>query len=100
LLTRNDITRNVVRFFPREPLQQVSLEDGTKKISLHLAALLGAVHERLAVFQEMTAGLDTRTLFAASREVSKQTTYLTGLWTAIDPALTEEHRDVRVLEIS
>lgn len=89
-------TRNVVRFFPRQPLQQISLEDGTEKICLHLAALLRAVHERFAVFQEITAGLDSRCLLAASREVSKQTTYLTGLWTAIDPSLTEEHRDVRV----
>jgi asparagine synthetase B (glutamine-hydrolysing) len=89
-------TRDVVRFFPRQPLQQISLEDGTRKISLHLAALLRAVHERFAVFQEITAGLDSRCLLAASREVSKQTTYLTGLWTSIDPSLTEEHRDVRV----
>lgn len=89
-------TWSTVRFFPRQPLQPLSLDDGVTRISRRLSRLLAGAHGSGPVVQEITAGLDSRCLLAASRGVSADTTYMTGQWTDIDPALSDTHRDITV----
>lgn len=89
-------TREVVRFFPREPLKPISLQQGTHLVSEHLRASVGAARARYLVFQQVTAGLDSRAILAASRDHRTVTTYFTCVWPSLEPAMTGEHRDVAV----
>jgi hypothetical protein len=90
------MTREVVRFFPREPLAKLTLQDGVGRIAEHLRRSIRAAHLRQPIHQQVTAGLDSRCLLAASREVSSATTYFTCIWPMIDPMISEGHRDVTV----
>ena len=89
-------TREVVRFFPREHLEPISLADGTRLISEHLRDSVAAAHARYQVLQQVTAGLDSRAILAASRGHRLQTGYFTCIWPTLEPGMTEEHRDVAV----
>ncbi len=89
-------SREAVRFFPRAPLEPISLEEGTQRIAAHLQGSLAAAHRRYSVYQQITAGLDSRTMLAASRPYRARTTYFTCLWPTLEPGMTEAHRDIAV----
>ena len=48
------------------------------------------------MFQQVTAGLDSRAILAASWAHRLQTAYFTCIWPSVEPSMTEEHRDVAV----
>jgi hypothetical protein len=89
-------TREAVRFFPHEPQASITLAHGIEQIAEHLRAATGAAQRLGPVHQQITAGLDSRTLLAASRDFCAQTTYFTCLWPSLEPSMTVEHRDIDV----
>ena len=89
-------TREAVRFYPRAPLAPISFEDGTERIAAHLRGSVDAAHRHYPVYQQITAGLDSRCILAASRGHSAATTYFTCVWPSLERSMDGNHRDVRV----
>ncbi len=89
-------TREVVRFFPHAPLSPIGLDEGTRRIADHLRSSVRAAHLRYPVYQQITAGLDSRCILAASRDQRAATTYFTCLWPSLERSMTAEHRDVDI----
>jgi hypothetical protein len=89
-------TGEAVRFFPRAAPAPISLDEGTARIAAHLRGSLAAAQRRYRVHQQITAGLDSRTMLAASREHRATTTYFTCLWPSLEPGMTAAHRDIAV----
>ncbi len=80
------------RYWPNKRIANIPLEEGIRKGSELLKALMNSVHKRFKLAFTLTAGWDTRVLLAASREVSKDMFYLTLMY----DGLTEESRDIRI----
>ena len=89
-------TGEAIRYFPRAPLAAITLEEGTQRIAAHLRGSLAGAHRRYRVYQQITSGLDSRTMLAASRDFGASTTYFTCLWPSLEPGMTEAHADIAV----
>jgi len=68
------------RFWPWERLEKVSYRDGVTKVGDLLEKLIIAAAERFRLAVTVTAGYDTRSIFAATRKVSPDVYYYTMLY--------------------
>lgn len=57
--------KGLCRYWPKEPISQISLSQGIKTISEYLIGAMQAITYRSDISMAITAGLDSRTLFAA-----------------------------------
>ena len=89
-------SREAVRYFPNARLEPIGKDEAVELIVAQLRASVAAVHRDHSVFQQITAGLDSRTMLAASREFRDTTTYFTCLWPTLEPGMTERHPDIAV----
>lgn len=89
-------SREAVRYFPDAQPQPTGTDVAVPRITAHLRGSLAAIHRRHRVFQQITAGLDSRTMLAASREFGHATTYFTCLWPSLEPKMTADHPDIAV----
>jgi hypothetical protein len=70
-------SRKVIRYWPRERLSPISISECIPKVSALLSGIIeGAAHRYNLAFA-ISCGLDSRTLFAASRKVAKNIHYIT-----------------------
>lgn len=67
----------VTRFWPIQPLENISLEDCVKESSAILQGILQSAANRYPLAIGISAGLDSRVLLSASRNVSGTITYVT-----------------------
>jgi hypothetical protein len=70
-------TKTSHRFWPWAPLQQVSLAEGVQRGAELLSGLLKSAANRFPLAVPITAGLDSRMLLAAAREVKDEVFYYT-----------------------
>lgn len=84
--------RSVHRFWPRRPLVPLELEDGAKRAATLLRGLVEGATRRFPLAMPVTAGLDSRTLFAASRNVHQLVYY----YTLLIYSLTADSADIAV----
>ena len=84
--------RVVTRFWPNKRLEPISLEEGVSESARILRQSMRAITSRGEAAFAITAGRDSRTLLAASRDVSKK------LWvhTSMYGELTQTSPDMRV----
>ncbi len=66
-----------VRYWPRERIAVESIEDCVEKCSEILRGLYSSIQRRYDLAQGITAGLDSRIILAASRDVGSRIEYLT-----------------------
>lgn len=66
-----------VRYWPKEKLSEESVEDCVEKCSEILHGLYNSIQRRYKLAQGITAGLDSRIILAASREIGSKIEYLT-----------------------
>jgi len=65
----------VTRYWPDEPIPKLSMEKATDKISKLFTGLYESANNRFDLMQPVTAGVDSRALLAASKNVSKDISY-------------------------
>lgn len=82
----------VKRYWPNEPIPKLSLEESTAKISKLFTGLYESANNRFDLIQPVTAGVDSRALLAASKNVSKDVTYFIQKF----DKLTKFSPDIRV----
>lgn len=63
------------RYWPNKPFQNLSLEEGLEKSSNILKALMKSASNRFDLTVGLTAGLDSRLVLAASKEISNKLSY-------------------------
>ena len=89
---RLDVQRSAaVRYWPDQPIPRVSLHDAVQRSTCFLQGAMRAITNRHSVMMAVTAGTDSRTLLAASREVSDRIYYFIN-----DQGLSDKHPDVAV----
>jgi hypothetical protein len=88
-------TRSVHRFWPREKLKVFGPREAIDKSCALLKGQWAAITKRFEPAMPITAGLDTRTLFAASKELSDRIYYYTLMY-CINTPMTEESPDIRI----
>ncbi|MDW3210009.1 MAG: hypothetical protein R8N23_09085 [Reichenbachiella sp.] len=64
-----------VRYFPNEPLDKVEIEAAVNKSAFYLRGFFKAMVRRYPLMIAVTAGMDSRIMLAASREVSQDVFY-------------------------
>ena len=65
------------RYWPNKPFQNLPLEEGLEKSSKILKALMKSASNRFDLAVGLTAGLDSRLVLAASKEISNKISYIT-----------------------
>lgn len=68
-------TGTVTRYWPDRKLKELSTMEAAKKAAIILKGLIESANNRYKLMLAVTSGLDTRTLLAASREISKDVFY-------------------------
>lgn len=63
------------RYWPTEPINPLSLEDAVSKSCLYLQGIMKSIAHRHSVMMAVTAGTDTRTLLAASKDLTNNIYY-------------------------
>jgi hypothetical protein len=85
-------TGSVHRYWPDRPLERIGLRDAVHQLSELFKGLIKAAATRFDLALAVTAGLDSRLVLAASKDVSKKITYVTvRQWMAPD-----DHCDIVV----
>jgi hypothetical protein len=84
--------RSVARFWPRKPLRALPVDEAAAQAGPLLRGLIEGAARRFPLAIPVTAGLDSRTLFAASRGVHEQVYY----YTLVIYSLTQDSADIRV----
>lgn len=88
-----DLKKGVcIRYWPDKKLDYISLEKGVEKSAEIVKGLIKSAFNRFDLAFTITAGLDTRVLLAASREVSGSVYY----YTLLCYGLTKESPDVKI----
>ncbi len=85
-------TGKVKRFWPHQPLQKYSLEDGVHKAGDILKGVLAAAHMRYPLAMSLSSGLDSRTVFSACKEFANDMLVFNMKYRNY----TDENDDVRV----
>jgi hypothetical protein len=80
------------RYWPDQPLAEISLEEGIDRVSRKLPALIKGAANRFDLAISVTAGIDSRAVLAASRGLENRASYMTVR--QIDKP--EDHVDVTV----
>lgn len=89
---RLDVQRRVaMRYWPDRPVPRISLADAVQGSTGFLQGTMRAITNRHSVMMAVTAGTDSRTLLAASRDVSDRIYYFIN-----DQGLGDRHPDVSV----
>jgi len=70
----------VSRFFPREPIVEICLQDGISKASILLKQLMESANIRFPLAIPLTAGFDSRTILAACKGFEEKIFYYTLLY--------------------
>ncbi|MGB9863412.1 MAG: hypothetical protein ACPLPQ_06355 [Candidatus Saccharicenans sp.] len=81
-----------VRYWPDAKLLKRELEEVIELACAYLQNILKAAANRFSLMMAVTAGYDTRTLLAASREISDQIYYFINRI----PGLTDNHPDIYI----
>ena len=82
----------VSRYWPDKPIPKLSMNEATDKISKLFTGLYESANNRFDLIQPVTAGVDSRALLAASKNVSKDVTYFIQKF----DKLTKLSPDIRV----
>ena len=85
-------TLNAKRYWPNQPWQTLDLDDTVDRACRFLQGILKAVAHRHRMMIAVTAGTDSRTLLAASRDIRHQVYYFINK----EPGMTDQSRDIRV----
>lgn len=88
----NSNTGNYHRFWPNQQLEKVSFDEGVEKATDILKGLMQAAHHRFELVVGMTAGIDSRVVLAASRDIKDN---LVGI-TVRQGRMLENHQDLRI----
>ena len=80
------------RFWPCAQKEEICLEEGVKRSSDLLRCLIKAASNRFSLALPITAGLDSRTLLAATKGLTNQIYY----YTLIYYSLNEGHPDLQI----
>jgi len=80
------------RYWPVDPCGRMSLEECVVKCSRVLQGMMRAAHHRFDLLLSVTAGLDSRVLLAASREICNELHY----FTLLDPRFSWYSPDIRI----
>jgi hypothetical protein len=78
--------RQVSRFWPSKPLETLSPQDAVQRGGKLLRDLLEAGSRRFHLALALTAGIDSRSLLAASRELKERLSYYTCIYYDLNPA--------------
>lgn len=71
-----DITNNkTVRYWPNHQIENLSLEVASEEIAKRLKGFVESIGNRYKIMLPVTAGKDSRTLFAATRDISEHVYY-------------------------
>ena len=65
-------TRRPIRFWPKAPITRVGLDDAVRETCQRLQNTLKAITRRHSCMMAVTAGTDSRTLLAASRDITRE----------------------------
>lgn len=65
------------RYWPKRPLPRLGVEEGAERVAATLRGLLLAAAERFELAIPVTAGLDSRLVLAASRDIRHRAVYFT-----------------------
>ena len=85
------IRREVSRYWPNEKIEQLKLEEAISRGCLFLQGSLKAMANRNSIMMAVTAGIDSRTLLAASRDIKEKIYYFIN-----DHDLGQNHPDIEV----
>jgi hypothetical protein len=83
--------RTAMRYWPDRALVRLPLDEAVRTGSEFLKGAMRAITHRHSVMMAVTAGADSRTLLAASRDVSDRIHYFVN-----DQGLGDEHPDIAV----
>lgn len=67
--------RKTTRYWPDKPIPKLSIEEASDKIAELFVELYESANNRFDLMQSVTAGVDSRALLAASKNVSKDIAY-------------------------
>ena len=81
---------NVSRFWPKKPLGSIDLESGTNKVSLLLKNCISNINHRFDLSLPLTAGRDSRTIFAACKDIIEDV----SVYTMLEPGLEPDSLDI------
>jgi hypothetical protein len=90
----NLYTGDVVRYWPTEHLRSVSLDECVKKCSMILQGILEGACSRFDTGFAITAGLDTRVLLSATRNIRDKIHFFTHT----HAGLTQNGADIKIPE--
>jgi len=65
------------RYWPNKPLDELSFNEALEKIPITLQALMKSASNRFDLALSLTAGLDSRLVLAASKEIRDKISYMT-----------------------
>lgn len=71
------VTKKTLRYWPKERLQKLSISECLPKVSILLNNMIEGAAHRFNLAFAISCGLDSRTLLAASKTVSKDIHYIT-----------------------
>ncbi|MDH4232795.1 MAG: hypothetical protein OEW04_12300 [Nitrospirota bacterium] len=80
------------RFWPEKPLRRVSLDEAVERVSGDFLGLMRAAGQRFDLAVSVTAGLDSRMVFASSLEMRDRLHYMT----VRQIGMPDDHADVTV----
>ena len=80
------------RFWPRERLEQISLDEAIDRVADRMPRLLEAAVNRFDLALGLTAGLDSRLVLAASKAISERISYIS----VQNVMMHAEHADLTV----
>jgi hypothetical protein len=72
--------KEIKRFWPGEDITPLDIENGVAQSSVMLKNLMKSAANRFELAVSVTAGIDSRTVLAATRDISKQTYYYTLIY--------------------
>lgn len=83
--------REVVRYWPNEPIKLLGIEEAVSKSCKYLQGIMKAITHRHSVMMAVTSGTDSRTLLAASRSVKDKIHYFVN-----DSRKDRDHPDISI----
>lgn len=87
--------RTVHRFWPTGPIPALDAKETVQRVSMLLKGQISAIAKRFSLAMPITAGVDSRTIMAATKECSRDIYYYTLMYRIVQ-RLTEKSADVRI----
>jgi hypothetical protein len=85
-------SKTVRRFWPTQPLQRISLEQGVEQVASILKNSVLSAHHRGPLAMSMSSGVDSRMIFSACKDLSPEIYFFSMMYRSH----TEESDDIRV----